>query len=252
MKKTCRRKRILAFLIDIMILYGTCLLSVGILRLAFLGKLAVILFAAVAMPAFACFLFRDYLFFGRSLGKRMLKLCVVDGQTLDLPTAKQLIVKGLGCFLNGIDVVFLLATGKSLGERISSTVVVGEEALPPSATTSKPPLKKRFVKLAVISACVGLAFSFVTFLALESVKQGEDYQMAYAYLLESDAVREMNAPESQIILTGYSSGERMNDDCQDTSRVVAFTFLVQGRQFRVVCHGQGDQLTVCPVCTQFQ
>lgn len=252
MKKTYRAKRILAFLIDMMIPYGTWLLALGILRLAFLGKLAVILFAAVAMPAFACFLFRDYLFSGRSLGKRMLKLCVVDGQTHGLPTAKQLIVKDLGLFMNAIDLAFLLATGKSLGERISLTAVVGEEMLPPAAVASKPPIKKRLVKVAVASVCVALAFSFVIFFVLEGVKRGDDYQMAYAYLLESDAVREMGVPESQIILTGYSSGERMNDDCQDTSRVVAFTFLVQGRQFRVVCHGQGDQLTVCPVCTQFQ
>lgn len=252
MKKTYRAKRVLAFLIDMMILHGTCLLALGILRLAFLGKLAVILFAAVAMPAIACFLLRDYLFFGRSLGKRMLKLRVVDGQTLGLPTSKQLIVKDLGLFMSGIDLAFLLATGKSLGERISLTAVVGEEMLPPAAVASKPPIKKRLVKVAVISACVGLTFSFIIFFALEGVKQGEDYQVAHAYLLQSDAVREMGVPESQIILTGYSSGKRMNDDCRDTSRVVAFTFLVQGRQFRVVCHGQGDQLTVCPDCTQFQ
>ena len=87
---------------------------------------------------------------------------------------------------------------------------------------------------------------------LDAAKKQENYQIAYSYLVDSDAFAEMQADESQITLTGYSAETRIGNDEDSPSAVVTFTFVVRGQQYRVVCHKDGEMWYVCNDCTAFR
>lgn len=74
--------------------------------------------------SFTLFVLRDYIFKGQSLGKKIFRLTILDKYTLSIPKNWQLILKNIFLFIYPIDGVILLATGKSLGNRITDTVVV--------------------------------------------------------------------------------------------------------------------------------
>ena len=117
--KSNRTRRLLAFLIDLMLFYLPCVFSTAILQLAFLGNVAILIILIAVIAFFVTFILRDYLFNGRSIGKRIFKLRVVDADTRSEPSAKQLIVKNLFLFLYIFDGLFLIASGRSLGETAS-------------------------------------------------------------------------------------------------------------------------------------
>ena len=74
--------------------------------------------------SFTLFVLRDYIFKGQSLGKKFFGLTILDKDTLSAPKNRQLILKNIFLFIYPIDGVILLATGESLGNRITDTVVV--------------------------------------------------------------------------------------------------------------------------------
>lgn len=74
--------------------------------------------------SFTLFVLRDYIFKGQSLGKKIFGLTILDKDTLSAPKNRQLILKNIFLFIYPIDGVILLATGESLGNRITDTVVV--------------------------------------------------------------------------------------------------------------------------------
>jgi uncharacterized RDD family membrane protein YckC len=74
--------------------------------------------------SFTLFVLRDYIFKGQSLGKKIFGLTILDKDTLSTPKNWQLILKNIFLFIYPIDGVILLATGESLGNRITDTVVV--------------------------------------------------------------------------------------------------------------------------------
>lgn len=74
--------------------------------------------------SFILFVLRDYIFKGQSLGKKIFGLTILDKDTLSTPKNRQLILKNIFLFIYPIDGVILLATGESLGNRITDTVVV--------------------------------------------------------------------------------------------------------------------------------
>lgn len=76
------------------------------------------------LGSFTLFVLRDYIFKGQSLGKKIFGLTILDKYTLSTPQNRQLILKNIFLFIYPIDGVILLATGKSLGNRITDTVVV--------------------------------------------------------------------------------------------------------------------------------
>ena len=74
--------------------------------------------------SFTLFVLRDYIFKGQSLGKKIFGLTILDKDTLSTPKNRQLILKNIFLFIYPIDGDILLATGESLGNRITDTVVV--------------------------------------------------------------------------------------------------------------------------------
>ena len=77
--------------------------------------------------SFTLFVLRDYIFKGQSLGKKIFRLTILDKNTLSIPKNRQLILKNIFLFIYPIDGVILLATGESLGNRITDTVVIYNE-----------------------------------------------------------------------------------------------------------------------------
>lgn len=252
--KSIRMKRILAFLIDYAVLFLPCILLTTIAVLTF-GDIISIIIACTAIVTFViCFVLRDYLFNGRSIGKRICKLTVLDANTLSTPSAKQLIVKGV-LLLFPLDCFFLIFSGKSLGERASCTIVMRKPQLPcadyqySNCNKQGTPTKKRILVTVTVALAIALVMFLIVSAALRAVMKQENYRIAYDYLVNSDAFSEMHANESDISLAGYSSKILYEED--STSTVVTFTFRVQGRTYEVVCHRDGDMWYVCEDCTNF-
>jgi uncharacterized RDD family membrane protein YckC len=260
--KSNRMRRLLAFLIDLMLSYLPCVLSTAILQFSFLGNVAILIILIAVVTFFVTFILRDYLFNGRSIGKRIFKLKIVDADTRSKPAAKQLVVKNLFLFLYLFDGLFLIASGRSLGERATRTIVLHEQQLPCSdplldsvqlvSQKKETTTKKRLIVAATTVLCVSIPMFLIISTALDAAKEQENYQIAYSYLVDSDAYAEMQVDESQITLTGYSSSTRIDNDGDTTSTVVTFTFLVRGQQYQVVCHQDGEMWYACNDCTEFQ
>ena len=257
-----RMRRLLAFLIDLMLFYLPCVLSTAILQPPFLGNAAILIILIAVITFFVTIILRDYLFNGHSIGKRIFKLRVVDADTRSEPTAKQLIVKNLFLFLYIFDGIFLFASGRSLGERATHTIVLREQQLPCSDSLSdsvqfasqkkETATKKRLIIAATTVLCISIPMFLIISTALTAVKEQENYKIAHSYLVDSKAYAEMQVDESQITLTGYSSSTRIDNNGDTASTVVTFTFLVRGQQYQVVCHQNGDMWYVCNDCTDFQ
>lgn len=251
-----RMRRFFAFLIDFIILYLPCVLSTFILEISFLGSISILIASIAIIAFFVGLILRDYLFHGRSIGKRIFKLKVVDADTLSEPSGKQLIIKGLFLFLYLFDGLFLIASGKSLSERATCTIVLHEQQVPcanPSAYSvhAKASVKKRIIVAAATILCIFIPMFLIVSTALNAVKRQENYKIAHTYLKNSNAFAQTQAGESQITLTGYSSSTRIDSDHESAYTVVTFTFFVQGQQYQVICHRDGDLWYVCSDCTDF-
>lgn len=97
---------------------------------------------------------------------------------------------------------------------------------------------------------IGLIFGIV-FGTLNRVKETEEYDLAYSYLVNSETFEELDAEESDVKLRGYSfvTDYHGGDSHRNRSE---FRFRVDGRTFIVVCHKDaGDEDFVCVECTNF-
>ena len=255
-KESNRMRRILAVLIDLMAFYIPCILFAFVLQLPFLESISILVIFIIDVTFFVAFILRDYLFRGRSIGKRIFKLRVLNTGTLSIASTKQLVVKNLFFFLYPIDALFLVITGRSLGERATGTTVLREHQFSTdssdSAKQSKESVKKRIAVAVFAVLCISVPMFLIVSMFLNSVKKQENYQVAYAYLVSSDAFAEMQAEESQTILTGYSSSTQVDKNGDATSADAIFTFVVKGQRYQVVCHQDSDMWYVCGDCTAFQ
>lgn len=255
--KSNRARRLFAFLIDFIFLYIPCIISTVVLQLPLSGYFSMLVVSIMVIASFVVFLLRDYLFNGRSIGKRILKLRVVDADTLSAPSAKQLIVRNLFFFLYPVDCLSLISSGKSLGEKATCTAVLHEQQFlsadsPEISRQSGTSVKKRINVAATVVLCISIPMFLIISISLYTVKKQENYQVAHSYLTSSDAYSELQVDESKVALIGHSFNTRIaaNGDTEDT--VAAFTFLIQGKQYQVVCHQDGNMWYVCNDCTDFQ
>ena len=182
---------------------------------------------------------------------------MVDANTMSQPSPKQLIKKGLFLFLFSLDGLFLVFSGRSLGERFSHTIVLREQQLPSADLSSefsqfKPTVKKRILVTMITILCFSIPMFLIVSAGLNTIKKQKNYQLAYYYLISSNTYSQLHTEESQIAFTAYSSSTRTDTDNETVSSVVTFTFLVQGQQYQVVCHRDGDLWYVCNDCTRFQ
>jgi uncharacterized RDD family membrane protein YckC len=86
-----------------------------------------LLILVLYLSPFALFVLRDALLGGRSLGKRLLRLYVVDngaGAAYHTPNIFQLIFRNVFFFIYPIDALVVLFTDRSLGDMITNTRIV--------------------------------------------------------------------------------------------------------------------------------
>ena len=181
---------------------------------------------------------RDYLLGGRSLGKRLFGLSVVDRATGAPATGKQMLVKDLLLILGPFEAFVLLLTGTSIGERISGTAVVRDKV-------SGPIMKRRFWKVAAVAAVLGLLMAGVIQLGLNAAKQNESYTLAYDHLTGSSTFAAQEPEDASVTLTGFS----YTTHGLETSH--HYTFETDRHTYTVTCHPVGDGWAVCGECTEF-
>ena len=136
-KPSVKFKRMLAFLIDWNII-GHIILLLLLVEVTILRKNGLLESSEALQPFAPIFaitmllfpvvvVFRDFMFGGKSLGKRILKLVILDVDTAIKPKLGKTIVRGLFLFLLPIDGIVLLTSGKSIGDYIARTVVVNKK-----------------------------------------------------------------------------------------------------------------------------
>ena len=73
------------------------------------------------------FIFRDVIWKGRSVGKRLFFLQVLDARTQKPASAKQKVLRNLFLFLYPIDFFVLLSSYRTIGDQIAHTMVVAKK-----------------------------------------------------------------------------------------------------------------------------
>ena len=129
MNNNVRFRRIIAWIIDWNLSGLPCMLffalnpdfarypSVQNAGVALLFVLLVLLYPVL-------FVFRDVIFKGRSIGKRIFGLYVLNKTTNEPASIKQRIVRNLFFFIYPVDGIILIATKESIGDKVVNTVVI--------------------------------------------------------------------------------------------------------------------------------
>ncbi len=239
--KPARFRRFLAWILD----WAVCsLIPFGSLMLLDLfGITPTFLVFPLVFGCFAAFICRDWLLGGRSIGKRILGLTVVDCQTGEPVTGGKLVLRNLFLFLYPVDGGFLLFSGKSLGERVTDTAVIR------SRQRCRLRVKPFLIVTAVVLA-ISLPFSALMYFLMNYAQGTESYQICYSYLVESDAFAAQGAGEEDVSMTGFSQRTELGPDGPET--ICAYTFRVEGTTYTVTCHPSGESWAVCGECTEFE
>lgn len=257
-----RFKRMFAFFIDwnittLPFVFASMLnITIG-QRIGAPGGLVALLGVLLILSAFAAFVLRDVIFKGRSLGKRIFGLRIYDKDTLQEPSPKQRIKRNAFFFLYTIDGIILLATGETIGDRLADTIVSSEKPVrrpqqvrrTVSAAVPKNHAKSTILITAIVLACL-IGFMGLIQLILNSQKDTVEYQLAYSYLISSNAFQQMYAEESDVRLNQYSASTRSGENGSMT-KTVRIGFIVNYKSFTVVCHQENGAWVVCDECTLF-
>ena len=215
------------------------------------------------------FVFRDLIIRGRSVGKRLTGLIILDKRTGEPIKSSKLIIRNLFLIILQIDAVILLVSGQSVGDRVAHTAVVLKKdfenaGYPPSEpdaqsinnyTAPKPLTFKRIAIAvsAIIMAIVlfGLFVFCVVAVSLNKQKNTEEYKLAYNYLLASNVYEEADISEDDILFNSYSA--RINSDKNgNQEKTVVLGFILDDTEVYVTCHFKDNKWTVCPECTDFE
>lgn len=249
-QKTYRFRRLIAFLID-WNLAGLPALIGSFALMPLMDQSWIVLIMLPLMISFpVLFLHRDQLFKGRSPGNWLMKLVVLDRRTLEPLTGKALTTRNIFFLLGGLDILLLLVTGSTLGDRMVAALVVPVDEIPAEPPQRTPATLRSALKVVLVIVLCFLALFGVIRLALNSVMDEPHYALAHSYLVESEAFRQMEAEESDIQFNGYSRNTTTRNGVTETEAV--FTFQVKGRILIVTCHDEGSGWYVCTECTRFQ
>ena len=236
--KNTKCDRIFAWLIDWSV---TCIIA----SLPFFPILSV----AIGL---LCFILRDA--FGRSLGKRIMKLEILDRKTGEKAKTAQRIMRNFFFIIVWIDGIVMCSSGQSIGDTVASTVVVSKKS--PQAKDYRKinlyespkeenPTKKSKKIITIICAAL-IIFIAIIFVSLEREKDTSEYRAAYEYLVSSESFERTDASENEIIFTGY------NKNGTDKNAIVTYTFTIRFKQYSVICHIENGVFSVCEDCTKFK
>lgn len=80
------------------------------------------------ISAMSIFTLRDLIFGKRSIGKRIMGLTILDGETGEKAKKSQCVIRNLFIFLYQFDLIFMLIKGQSIGDKVAHTIVVSKKA----------------------------------------------------------------------------------------------------------------------------
>lgn len=266
-----RLKRFVAFIIDWNISLFPSLLICMLIALfvrnsSSVNPLIILLFFICIITGLAVFVLRDVIFKGRSIGKRIFRLYVLDKHNLSETSVKQRFLRNIFFFIYEIDGIILLVTGETLGDRLANTTVLSKKSIEnyinpqintvkDSSVKTQSDIKKRNTKIAVaiVALIVVGIIAFCGFLQiiLSMQKNTEEYKAAYNYLITSNEFKEMSADESSAIMTSYSKNIRYSQNGDEAESEARIGFFVNFRTFDVVCHKEDGVWQVCEECTSF-
>jgi uncharacterized RDD family membrane protein YckC len=129
MNTNVRIRRIIAWIIDWNLSGLPCLLYTTIFMDVFkrpsfqnIGYILILMLLVFLYPV--TFVFRDVIFKGRSIGKRIFGLYVLDKNTNEPASIKQRIIRNLFFFIYPVDGIVFIVTKESLGDKAVNTTVV--------------------------------------------------------------------------------------------------------------------------------
>lgn len=211
-----------------------------------------------------CFVLRDLIFGGRSIGKRIFGLVVLDKQTGKPAGAGKRVLRNLFLFIMHIDAIVMLVTGTTIGDLAAHTVVVRKKVLENNefpveiseinkytAPKKISTVKTVLIIVGIIVLCIALLLGII-FAALNVSRNSQEYKLAYNYLIESDAFESLNVDESKIFHNRYSASSQSNFGSDEVLRTAQIGFVVKGHSFKVICHAYNDDWFVCEECTKFK
>ncbi len=259
-----RFKRLFAFIIDwnITLFPFVCVFSfiaLSIKHESEINPLIVLLLFSIILFAFGAFILRDVIFKGRSLGKRIFGLCVYDKNSLTQANLEKCLLRNIFLFLYIIDGILLLATGKTIGDRVAGTLVTTKQGLESyteetqnnSSVSKKEKTKKIILTFTVIIGCIILFIGLIQSI-LNTIKNTKEYGVAYNYFIQSDTFKELNVNESEIRFNQYSSYTSSSENNPSFSKTAEIGFVVDFKSFTVVCHKENGNWKVCNECTLFK
>lgn len=240
-----RFRRLIAFWIDFGLSYLVVLPLLGFIEI--LPTMVVMFVGPFCVFGFFGLLFgRDYLFCGRSIGKRIMGLAVVDRKTGAIASAHQLVKKNRFLFVCPLDGAFLLFSGQSLGERATGTAVIRSRESVPLVD------KKRLMKIVAVVTAIAVGFCLIMGVAMAVLKKSEGYQTAYGYLTDSEAFARSGAAENDIDITSFS-GSGYRNAAGIPIGTNEYTFQVGTERYTVICHpDENGTWQVCGDCTEFE
>ncbi len=86
----------------------------------------ILIFILLVFLYIIAFVFRDVIFMGRSVGKRIFRLFVWDKNTNEKASVSQRIIRNLFFFIYPVDGIVLIITKESIGDKIANTIVVNK------------------------------------------------------------------------------------------------------------------------------
>lgn len=271
-KPSVKLRRVLAWVIDWNII-GMCVLMLTSLEFAIFSGASVefstlhylTLFITILLYPI-CFVLRDFLMNGHSIGKRIMGLVVIDRQTGEKAKVSQRLTRNLFLFILQIDAIVMFVTGTTIGDKVAHTVVIPKKAAAQPAefpvqeinsyTDDSHTRKRRLIKNICIAAAAFLMFILllfaVVFIVLSAQKNTEEYKLAYSYLTASEAFAKTNAEPSDIIFNHYSSQSRLTAENGEPTQTATLGFIVKSQAFEVVCHKENRTWRICEECTIFK
>lgn len=89
-------------------------------------------FAVIPFPFFVIslpliFVYRDVIFRGQSIGKRILKLKIVDLETRDLPLQSKLIRRNVFFFILPVEIILIIIKNHTIGDMITNTTIIKQK-----------------------------------------------------------------------------------------------------------------------------
>ena len=89
-------------------------------------------FAVIPFPFFVIslpliFVYRDVIFKGQSIGKRIFKLKIVDLETKNLPLKSKLIRRNVFFFILPIEIILIIIKNQTIGDMVTNTTIIKQK-----------------------------------------------------------------------------------------------------------------------------